>query len=66
MARLTELDRIIKAKGIKKKALADQLGITKQAFYNKMSGRSTFNVNEAIVLIKLLGIDGNIENIFLP
>ena len=64
---LVQLDSIIRNSPFKKKALAELIGVSCQAFSNKIKGRTDFNINEAFILAKALNIPTeNIENIFLP
>lgn len=40
----------IAKKGIKKKAIANKLGISNKAFYNKLNGKTPFTWPEAITI----------------
>lgn len=51
---------LIKEKGLKQKFLAEKLGITYQAFNNKINNLSEFTVSEAYEIANLLDIRGSI------
>lgn len=42
--------------GLSKRAIADSLGMSEQAFYNKMNGRTEFKNSEIVKLSELLGL----------
>ena len=57
MGNLTKLKSTIEQAGIKKRHLACQLGISHQALYNKLSGKTEFIGSELTKLCTLLTID---------
>ena len=67
---MTNTERLkakIAASGRTKKYLADQLGITYQGFYLKLTGKNEFIASEIQKLTKLLDIpDEEVKGIFLP
>lgn len=59
------LEAKIEASGLKKNYIADQLGITYQGFYLKLTGKNEFIASEIQKLTKLLDIpDKEIKPIF--
>ena len=46
----------VKAEGITKDDLADQLGIGRNAFYKRLGGHVSWHLDEAVKLSGLLGI----------
>lgn len=46
----------IEAKGLKRAAIASQLGITVLSLRRKINGESEFRVSEVIDMVKLLGL----------
>lgn len=62
-----KLDEIIRKSPFKKLALAEMIGVSKQTFSNKMSGRQDFSIQEAFTIAKALNIPiEDIPSIFLP
>lgn len=55
MLNIQHLDRTIRESGKSKSFLAKKIGITKQSFSNKCTGRTSFTVPEFIALMKELG-----------
>ncbi len=51
------LNTLIKEKGIKKKYIANQLGISENSFSQKMHGRSSINIDELIDILLCIGVD---------
>lgn len=52
--------------GISNRAIAAELNISEQAFYNKMSGASEFKESEIKKLIQILGLTAaDVDRIFL-
>ena len=59
------LNNIIKSKGVKKNYLASVLGISNQAFQNKMNGKTLFKVTEIVKIANVIGLSKeDIYNIF--
>lgn len=59
------LNEMIQNKGIKKNYLAKTLGISNQAFTNKMKGKNLFKVTEIAVIADVIGLSQkDIYNIF--
>lgn len=57
MERLKALvDEYVRAEGITKDDLADQLGIGRNAFYRRLAGQNSWLLEEAVKLSGLLGI----------
>lgn len=56
------LNAKINERGFKKGFLAQSCGITERTFYNKFIGKTPFNQNEILILIKIL----NISNVEIP
>lgn len=52
----SEFRAAIARTGISNKVIAEKLGLSEQAFYNKMSGRSEFKNSEIVKLSELLGL----------
>lgn len=51
---------------ISNRAIAEELNISEQAFYNKMSGASEFKESEIKKLIQILGLTAeDVDRIFL-
>lgn len=42
--------------GVSKREIAAQLGVSEQAFYNKLNGRAEFKNSEIIKLSEMLGL----------
>lgn len=60
-----ELKKRIRASGLKIRYLAEQLGISHEAMYNKVKGKSEFKASEMAALAKLLKLsDKDIPLIF--
>lgn len=57
MVNTEKLEFAIGKSGIKKQFLADKLGISTATFVNKLSGKTRFYAEEAILLLKLLQIN---------
>lgn len=51
------LINVIQSKGVKKTVLARKLGISGTTLDNKLSGRTRFYVDEAQVIVDVLGLD---------
>lgn len=51
-----ELEIAIKKSGFTKRKLAEKLGISLQAFYNKLNNETEFKVSEIIKICKLLNL----------
>ena len=61
-----ELRAEIARKGISNRAVAGELNISEQAFYNKMSGASEFKESEIKKLIQILELSAeDVDRIFL-
>lgn len=60
---LTELDKVIREKGVKKTYIAYVLGITVQTFSKKLHGKSYFMIDEALKILDILGIPKTGANI---
>lgn len=61
-----ELRAEIARKNISKKQIAEELGITSTALYNKMSGKCEFKESEIRKLIAILELSAEaVNNIFL-
>lgn len=58
-----ELEVALLRKGIKKKDIAQLLGITKQGFHKKLIGQSEFKASEIGMLSEILGVE-EVSNIF--
>lgn len=52
-----ELEVALLRKGIKKKDIAQLLGITKQGFHKKLVGQSEFKASEIGILSEILGAE---------
>lgn len=50
------VDNYVKAEGITKSELAERLGIGRSALYEKLGGRNSWFLDEAVKLSGLLGI----------
>jgi len=59
-----KLKGIMRERGITQKNMANELGITVQAFNAKLNGRSRFVVDEAMQMVQYLNIENPVE-IFL-
>lgn len=53
------LESRIKDSGIKKKVLADKMGIKQKTLYNKIVGTTEFKVSEIEVICRLLALSNN-------
>ena len=61
------LDVYIKKSGIKSSFIIEKMGISKQAYYNKLAGNTAFRLSEVYVLCDLVHIpDEEKEKIFYP
>ncbi len=59
------LEERINSLGLKKKFIAEKLGITEKAFYNKVTNKSKFRAAEVIALKVILHLnDEEADNIF--
>ena len=56
MTDVKELNRIIEQSGLRKRFLAEKLGISHQAFYNKLNGISEFKLAEVSIMCNILNI----------
>lgn len=54
----------IAKRGIKKKAIADQIGVSARAFYNKLDGTSSFTWDEVCMIAKTFFPDMNVHTLF--
>ena len=62
-----ELRAVMARQGVKNSELAEHIGISNQAFYNKMSGKSDFKLSEVCAIATALGMTSNeVADIFLP
>ena len=62
----SELRAEFARQGISNRKIASQLGISEQAFYNKMSGITEFKESEIKKLIQILGLSAeDVDRIFL-
>ena len=62
-----KLKELIKRKGVKKKYIAEALGITPKGFCNKLNARTQFYPSEITLMAKLLGMSGQeVLDIFFP
>lgn len=52
-------------KGLSGRAVADAIGITAQAFYDKMSGRSEFKRSEMFKIQELFFKDSTLDYLFI-
>jgi DNA-binding XRE family transcriptional regulator len=52
-----------KAKGTTKNAIADELGISRSSFFNKLRGSYEFSFGEAYRLSRILGV--SLDDIYL-
>lgn len=60
------LKQTIEESGLRVEYLANKCNISKQAFYNKLNGKSDFSAEEVGVMRKVLRLDMNqIVDIFL-
>ena len=60
-----ELKKRIDERGLKIRYIADKLGISHEAMYNKIKGKSEFKVSEVAALAKVLNLsDKDIRAIF--
>ena len=57
MVNTKKLNEIIENSGLKKKNIAESLGLTPQGLYLKLNGKQDFRVNEANELCRILGIN---------
>lgn len=53
------LESRIKDSGIKKKVLADKMGINQKTLYSKIVGATEFKVSEIEVICRLLALSNN-------
>ena len=51
------LDEKIKTSGISKTTIASKAGITREALYNKLNGKTQFNVNEMKIIADILHLN---------
>ena len=51
---MTELNAKIKECGMRKSFIAEKLCISRQAFSNKISGKTPFTLNEAFIIARIL------------
>lgn len=65
LQRLNILRNLISKKGFKHSYLADKLGITKQSFSRKMTGKDDFKWKELITLSEVLQLDNEEKSFFL-
>lgn len=56
MTNTEELEKLIKASGLKKSYIAEQLGITRQSFASKCRNESAFSATHITILCDLLGV----------
>lgn len=56
MTDIVLLDRKILNSGLKKRYIADRLGLSRQALYNKLNGCSDFTLGEMMQLSTILGL----------
>ena len=49
------VSQIIKDSGIKKTWIAEQLGISRQAFYKMMNSKDSFSLDDANKILKIVG-----------
>ena len=62
-----ELEKLIKDSGLSKSYITRKLGITYQAFQNKLHGKSPFKMTEVFVIKNLLNITlDDVYRIFIP
>lgn len=62
----SELRAEFARQGISNRYIANELNISEQAFYNKMSGSSEFKESEIKKLIQILGLSAeDVDRIFL-
>ena len=60
-----ELKKRIDERGLKIRYIADKLGISHEAMYNKVKGKTEFKVSEVAALAKVLNLsDKEIRSIF--
>ena len=59
----TEFRVAIARAGVSKRDVAANLGLSEQAFYNKVNGRTEFKNSEIIKLTKLLGLSMDAVNL---
>jgi hypothetical protein len=61
------LEEVIKSKGIKKKYIAEQLGLTPKGFRYKLQGRTQFLPSEIEQISKILSLSkSEMIHIFFP
>lgn len=58
------LDELIRDSGMAKWKIAEKMGMSRQNLYKKVHNQVPFFVDEAIILMDILGLD--FENEFLP
>lgn len=54
---LNKINELIKERGIKRKAIAKELGISQQALWFKLNGKHAFSLEDAKILCKILRIE---------
>lgn len=64
MVLTNEIKGRIVAKGLTQEEVAKMIGISTRSFNSKLNGKSTFNVDEMEILIKVLNINNPIEIFF--
>lgn len=57
MVDTTRLNNIIDRSGIKKKYLAESMGLSAYGLAKKLKGENDFKVSEAVTICRLLGIN---------
>ena len=57
LVKLNKLNELIRERGIKRKAIAKELGISQQALWFKLNGKHAFSLEDAKVLCKVLRIE---------
>ena len=64
---MDRLEELIKSKGVKKKYIAECLGITPKALTYKLQGKTEFRLNEVADIAHILGLTKKEAiDIFLP
>lgn len=54
----------IARKGLTKKTVAKEIGLSESAFFKKLKGTSSFSFDEALKIKSVLGLDCPIEYLF--